>query len=105
MFDQNTESVQYNAGLAITGVIKGILKEKIYQELGFESLQQRRWKRKRCCLFKLIKDRSPSYLFQLVHLSNTRYLTINSKNIPQICMKPNFLKNSFFPQRQMSGII
>ena len=32
-----------NAGLAIAGAVKGTSKEKVYQELGFESLQERRW--------------------------------------------------------------
>ena len=36
------ESVQYNAALAITGAIGGTSKEKLYQELGFESLKDRR---------------------------------------------------------------
>ena len=31
---------QYNVGLAITGAIRGSAREKIYQELRFESLQQ-----------------------------------------------------------------
>ena len=35
------ESVQYNAALAITGVIHGNSREKLYQELGFESLHDR----------------------------------------------------------------
>ena len=36
------ESIQYNACLAITAVIRGTPREKIYQELGLESLQLRR---------------------------------------------------------------
>ena len=40
------ESIQYNACLAITGAIRGISKEKRYQELGLESLQLWRWYRK-----------------------------------------------------------
>ena len=40
------ESVQYNAALAITGTVRGTSREKLYQELGFESPQQRRWYRK-----------------------------------------------------------
>ena len=48
-FHQNIESIQYNAALAITGAIRGTSKEKIYQELGFESLQQRRRYSKLCC--------------------------------------------------------
>ena len=37
------ERVQYNAALAITGAIKGTSQQKIYNELGFESLRFRRW--------------------------------------------------------------
>ena len=53
-FHQNIESIQYNAALAITGATRGTSRGKLYQELGFESLQQRRWYRKLCCLFKVI---------------------------------------------------
>ena len=88
-FHQNTKSIQYNATLAITGTIRGSLKEKFCQELGFESLQQRRRYRKLCCLFEIIKNRSPSYLFQLVPSSNSIYLTRHFEH--------NFFKNSFFP--------
>ena len=39
------ESVQYNAALAAL-----TSKEKLYQELGFESLKDRRWLRQLCYL-------------------------------------------------------
>ena len=45
-FHQKIESLQYNAALAITGTIRGTSKEKNDQELGLESLQQRRCYRK-----------------------------------------------------------
>ena len=45
-FHEKLESIQYNAALAITGAIRGNSGEKLYQELDFESLQQRRWYRK-----------------------------------------------------------
>ena len=32
-----------NAALARTGAIRGTSREKIYQELGLESLRKRRW--------------------------------------------------------------
>ena len=53
---QNIESLQYNAALAITDAIRGTSREKIYQELGLESLQQRRWYRKLCLFFKVYKN-------------------------------------------------
>ena len=45
-FHEKLESIRYNAALAITGAIRGNSGEKLYQELDFESLQQRRWYRK-----------------------------------------------------------
>ena len=36
------ETIQYNAALAITGAIRCSSREKLYQELGLETLQQRR---------------------------------------------------------------
>ena len=45
---ERLESIQYNAAFAITGAIRGSSREKLYQELGFESLQQRWWYRKLC---------------------------------------------------------
>ena len=47
-FHQKLESIQYNAALAIAKAIRGTSSEKLYQELGLESLQQRRWYRKLC---------------------------------------------------------
>ena len=37
-FSKKTESVKYNAALAITGIIKGSSHEKLYQKLGLEHL-------------------------------------------------------------------
>ena len=45
------ESIQYIACLAITGAIRGTSREKIYQELGLESLQPCRWYRKLCFFY------------------------------------------------------
>ena len=45
-FYDKSESIQYNASLAMTGAIRSTSKEKLYEELGFESPQQRRWFRK-----------------------------------------------------------
>ena len=42
---EKIESIQYNAALAITGAIRGTSREKLYQELGLESLKDRKWLR------------------------------------------------------------
>ena len=41
-FHKKLESVQYNAVLAMTSAIRGTNTERLYQELGLESLQNRR---------------------------------------------------------------
>ena len=60
------ESVQYNAALAIMGAIRGTSKEKLYQELGFESLKDRRWLRRLCYLYKIVNTKQPVYLYDLI---------------------------------------
>ena len=37
-FHKKLESIQYNAALALTGALRGSSREKLYQELGSESL-------------------------------------------------------------------
>ena len=60
------ESVQYNVALAITGAIRGTSKEKLYQELGLESLKDRRSLRRMSYLYKIISTKLPPYLYELI---------------------------------------
>ena len=96
-FHQKIESVQYNSALAITGAIRGTSKEKLYHELGLETLEKRRWYRKLCCFFKIFRNQSPEYLFNIIPTSVRPYNTRNANNIPQFKVKHNFFQNSFFP--------
>ena len=96
-FHAKMESIQYNACLAITGAIRGTSREKIYQELGLESLQLRRWYRKLCLFYKVFKNEHPKYFFHLIPVKSTLYATRTVGNIPLIKAKHNFFKNSFFP--------
>ena len=57
---------QYNAVLAITSTIRGTSKEKLYQELGLESLRNRRWLRRMSYLYKIISTKLPPYLYDLI---------------------------------------
>ena len=69
-FHKNLDSIQYNAAIAITGAIRGIYSEKLFQELGLESLKSRRWLRKLCLFYKMFHNKSPSYLFQIIPPNN-----------------------------------
>ena len=59
-FQEKVESIQYNAAIAITGTIRDISKEKLFEELRLESLQHRRWYRKLYCFYEILKDQSPN---------------------------------------------
>ena len=50
-FHGKLELIQYNAAIAITGAKGSSSGEKLYQELGFESLQQQQWYQKLCLFF------------------------------------------------------
>ena len=80
-FHQKLESIQYKAALALTGAIRGSSREKLYQELGLESRQLRRWKL--CCFYKIYNKQAPGYLTELIPTRNEAY---------QI-----YIKNTFFP--------
>ena len=59
-FQEKVESIQYNAAVAITGTIRDISKEKLFEELRLESLQHRRWYRKLYRFYEILKDQSPN---------------------------------------------
>ena len=95
-FHERLESIQYNAALAITGAIRGSSREKLCQKLGFELLQQRWWY-KTCLFYKIIKNQSPTYLFELIPTARQAYMTRCEKSIPLLNVKHDYFKNSFFP--------
>ena len=90
-FHQKLESIQYNAALAITRAIRGTSRAKLYQELGLESLQERRWHR------KIFKVQSPDYLFKILPSIKRAYNTRNVDYIPCFNTRHKFFMNSFFP--------
>ena len=89
------ESIQYNACLAIIGAIRGMSREKTYQELALESLQLRRWDIKLCLFYNVFKNEHPKYLFHLVSVRVIPYATRTEGNIPLIKTKHNFFKKNF----------
>ena len=74
-FQDKRESIQYNACFVITGAIRGTSTEKLYQELGLESVKSRRWFRKLCHFYKIFNEKSPSYLFKLIRNFNRVHKT------------------------------
>ena len=62
-FTQRLEQTQYSTALAAAGVWRGTNRQRLYEELGWETLYHRRWYRRLCHFFNLVKSQSPSYLF------------------------------------------
>ena len=96
-FHAKLESIQYKASTAILGVINGSNREKVYQELGLESLQSRRWMRKLFMFYKMSRNLVPNYLCELIPKAERSYNLRNSNDIPFVKFKHNFFKNSFLP--------
>ena len=46
--------------------MRGTSQEKVYQELGLESLRSKRWLRRMCYFYKLIKTKKPLCIFNLI---------------------------------------
>ena len=95
-FHQKLDSIQYNTALGITGATRGTSKEELYDNLGLETLEKRRWYRNLCCFFKIFTYKCPKYLFNIIPTSVSTYNTRNTKNIPLFKVKHNLFQNSFF---------
>ena len=52
---------------------------------------------KKCLFYKIIKSKSPTYLFSLIPSSGRLHTARNSDNITLFKVRYNFFKNSFFP--------
>ena len=90
------ESVQYSAALAVTGAWRGTSREKLYAELGWESLNFRRWSRRLTLFFKIVNNLTPLYSKEpipLLHRSN--YSLRNQDIIGRIGSKKLTAKSVF----------
>ena len=58
---EKVERTQYQAALAITGSWQGTNRSKLYEELRWETLSDRRWCRRILQIHKIEKYKTPSY--------------------------------------------
>ena len=63
---EKNESVQYNAPLTVTDATRETSKEKLYQDLGLESLKNRRLLTRLCYLHKVLSTKLTTYLYELI---------------------------------------
>ena len=92
------ESLQYQAALAVTGAWKGTSRDKIYEQLGWESLHNRREFRRLTQFYKIMNNLTPAYLKEPVPNPQTHLFGPRSTNVlPQIPCRNDRYKNSFYP--------
>ena len=65
--------MQYEAARVIAGAWKGSNGKKLYFNLGWESLNERKVMRKLCIIQKTIETKSPNYLHKTIENHNHRH--------------------------------
>ena len=95
-FAQKLESIQYNACLAITGCFRGTSREKLYSELGFESLSDRLFSRRLIFFYKIVKGLAPRYLADYLPPIRIANLRVRPPFQTLYC-RTNRYRSSFFP--------
>ena len=63
---KEVEKIQYKAARVVTGAWYGTKRSKLYENLGWESLEDRRTMRKLCILHETIENKFPRYLSAIV---------------------------------------
>ena len=95
---QKIESVQYSAAMAVTETWRGISREKLYTELGWESLSSRRWSKRLTLFCKLVNNLAHKYtLDPIPPRHNSQYYLRNKGVIGQLNASTEQFKLSFYP--------
>ena len=101
---EKVERIQYQVALAITGAWKGSSRSKIYDELGWETLSDRRKCRRVPQIHKIINTNTLLYLKSNLPPHCREMFTENIRTtFHAILCKPNGYMNSFFPDATASG--
>ncbi|MEM6812740.1 MAG: reverse transcriptase domain-containing protein, partial [Pseudomonadota bacterium] len=97
-FSQKLESIQYNACLAITGCFRGTSREKLYSELGLESLSDRRHRRRLIFFYKIVKGFAPKYLSEYIPAHGRNFANLRTRPaLYPFYARTDRFRASFFP--------
>ena len=100
---EKVERLQYQAVLAITGAWNGSRRTKLYEELGWESLSDRRRCRRVLQIHKIYNNQTPYYLTDKLPPKSRSLFNGNNRNtFRSIICKSNRYMNSFFPDAIIS---
>ena len=92
------ESIQYQAAKIITGAWDKSNKTKLYELLGWESMQDRRTMRKLVLLHQILNTKKPAYLYKIVERQlNSSQRLINRLEFRNFKSNSAKFTKSFFP--------
>ena len=91
------EQVQYKAALIVSGCWQGTSREKLYDELGWESLSMRRWSRRMTLFYKILNRITPPYLLDHIPEHRVQNAFLRKKLIRPPSSRTDRYDNSFFP--------
>ena len=95
---EKVERIQYQAALAVTGTWQGSSRTKLYEELGWETLSDRRMCRRILQVHKIENEHTPSYLKEKLPTHHQSQPDGNIlKTFHEQRSRTNRYKNSFFP--------
>ena len=100
-FTQKIEQTQYAAALAVTGAWRGTNRQRLYNELGWESLYNRRWYRRLCHFFNLKDRQSPEYLFSEIPIE--QHMNYNLRRVRTYT--PSFGRTTRFSNTYFSNVV
>jgi len=95
---KEVEKIQYQAALAITGSWQGSSRTKLYEELGWETLSDRRNCRRILQIHKIENEKTPSYLKNKLPARTAD----NAATFRKINCRTDRYMNSFFPDATSS---
>ena len=92
------ERIQYQAAVAITGAWQGSNRNKLYEELGWESLSDRRWARRLFKFYEIRSNMAPQYLSDNIpRPRRPLYGNIDTKTHYEIHCRTSHYMHRFFP--------
>ena len=95
---EKLESVQYSAAIAVTNAWKGTSCDKMHDELGWESLNLRRWSRRLILFYKILNYLTPDYTrHPIPPIRDLSYNFRRCNIIGQIRARSKSFKSSFYP--------
>ena len=91
------ERVQYKAALIVSGCWQGTSRDKLYDELGWESLSDRREVRRLTIFYKIKNGLAPPYLSDHIPNQNEVSVVLRNRDERSPFVRTDRYENSFFP--------